>query len=112
MICSLAQIKIGGPARRGQFQLFLTAVLKTALAFYKSPVRQFLHRLADFDPSQPYWRPNGAVTGLASGDGVRPDREGDPAMSDVLLFDYWRSSASYRVRIALNLAQISYQLIY
>ena len=33
-------------------------------------------------------------------------------MSDVLLFDYWRSSASYRVRIALNLAQISYQLIY
>ena len=33
-------------------------------------------------------------------------------MINVMLFDYWRSSASYRVRIALNLAQISYQLIY
>jgi maleylacetoacetate isomerase len=32
-------------------------------------------------------------------------------MSDVLLFDYCRSSASYRVRIALNLAQISYQSV-
>ncbi len=29
-------------------------------------------------------------------------------MSDVILFDYWRSSASYRVRIALNLAGIAY----
>ncbi|KIC39915.1 maleylacetoacetate isomerase [Ruegeria sp. ANG-R] len=30
-------------------------------------------------------------------------------MSDVVLFDYWRSSASYRVRIALNLAGITYR---
>lgn len=32
-------------------------------------------------------------------------------MSDVLLFDYWRSSASYRVRIALNLKGIAYQAV-
>jgi maleylacetoacetate isomerase len=30
-------------------------------------------------------------------------------MSDVILYDYWRSSASYRVRIALNLAGIDYR---
>ncbi len=30
-------------------------------------------------------------------------------MSSVVLFDYWRSSASYRVRIALNLAGIAYR---
>ena len=30
-------------------------------------------------------------------------------MSDVILYDYWRSSASYRVRIALNMAEISYR---
>ncbi len=30
-------------------------------------------------------------------------------MSDVVLHDYWRSSASYRVRIALNLAGIAYR---
>jgi maleylacetoacetate isomerase len=30
-------------------------------------------------------------------------------MSDVVLWDFWRSSASYRVRIALNLAGIDYQ---
>ncbi|MFV1440227.1 MULTISPECIES: maleylacetoacetate isomerase [unclassified Phaeobacter] len=30
-------------------------------------------------------------------------------MSDVILYDYWRSSASYRVRIALNLAGIAYR---
>ena len=30
-------------------------------------------------------------------------------MSDVILYDYWRSSASYRVRIALNLAEVAYQ---
>ena len=30
-------------------------------------------------------------------------------MTDVVLFDYWRSSASYRVRIALNLAGITYR---
>ncbi len=29
-------------------------------------------------------------------------------MSDIVLYDYWRSSASYRVRIALNLAGIAY----
>ena len=29
-------------------------------------------------------------------------------MSSTVLFDYWRSTASYRVRIALNLAKISY----
>ncbi|PXW69548.1 maleylacetoacetate isomerase [Blastomonas natatoria] len=32
-------------------------------------------------------------------------------MSDVLLFDYWRSSASYRVRIALNLKGIAYHAV-
>ncbi|AUQ55835.1 maleylacetoacetate isomerase [Phaeobacter inhibens] len=32
-------------------------------------------------------------------------------MSDVILYDYWRSSASYRVRIALNLAGISYRAV-
>lgn len=32
-------------------------------------------------------------------------------MSDVILFDYWRSSASYRVRIALNLKGIAYQAV-
>ena len=32
-------------------------------------------------------------------------------MSDIILFDYWRSSASYRVRIALNLKQIAYQAV-
>ena len=30
-------------------------------------------------------------------------------MSQALLFDYWRSSASYRVRIALNLKGIAYE---
>ena len=29
-------------------------------------------------------------------------------MSEVILYDYWRSSASYRVRIALNLAGVSH----
>jgi len=29
-------------------------------------------------------------------------------VSSTVLFDYWRSTASYRVRIALNLAKISY----
>lgn len=32
-------------------------------------------------------------------------------MSDALLFDYWRSSASYRVRIALNLKGITYDAV-
>jgi len=32
-------------------------------------------------------------------------------MSDVILYDYWRSSASYRVRIALNLAGIAYESV-
>lgn len=30
-------------------------------------------------------------------------------MSQTLLFDYWRSSASYRVRIALNLKHVGYE---
>lgn len=32
-------------------------------------------------------------------------------MTDVVLYDYWRSSASYRVRIALNLAGVSFTSI-
>jgi maleylacetoacetate isomerase len=32
-------------------------------------------------------------------------------MSEVTLFDFWRSSASYRVRIALNLAGIAYDAV-
>lgn len=32
-------------------------------------------------------------------------------MADVRLYDYWRSSASYRVRIALDLAGIAYEAI-
>lgn len=32
-------------------------------------------------------------------------------MTDTILFDYWRSSASYRLRIALNLAGIDYTAI-
>jgi maleylacetoacetate isomerase len=29
-------------------------------------------------------------------------------MNEIMLFDYWRSSASYRVRIALNLKNVAY----
>ncbi|MEQ9695362.1 maleylacetoacetate isomerase [Shimia sp. SDUM112013] len=32
-------------------------------------------------------------------------------MTDTILYDYWRSSASYRLRIALNLAGIDYQAV-
>lgn len=32
-------------------------------------------------------------------------------MTDIILYDYWRSSASYRVRIALNLKGVSYKAI-
>lgn len=32
-------------------------------------------------------------------------------MSDTVLFDYWRSSASYRVRIALNMLAIPYRAV-
>ncbi|MBB3658939.1 maleylacetoacetate isomerase [Rhizobium sp. BK650] len=32
-------------------------------------------------------------------------------MSDVVLYDYWRSSASYRVRIALNLLPVDYRIV-
>ncbi|KZL12848.1 maleylacetoacetate isomerase [Pseudovibrio sp. Ad26] len=32
-------------------------------------------------------------------------------MSNIRLYDYWRSSASYRVRIALNLKGLSYDMV-
>lgn len=32
-------------------------------------------------------------------------------MSEIVLYDYWRSSAAYRVRIALNLKGISYRSV-
>ncbi|RFB96519.1 maleylacetoacetate isomerase [Rhizobium leguminosarum bv. trifolii] len=32
-------------------------------------------------------------------------------MSEVVLYDYWRSSASYRVRIALNLLGVNYKAV-
>lgn len=32
-------------------------------------------------------------------------------MNEVVLYDYWRSSASYRVRIALNLLAIDYKIV-
>lgn len=32
-------------------------------------------------------------------------------MSEVVLYDYWRSSAAYRVRIALNLKQVAYRSV-
>lgn len=32
-------------------------------------------------------------------------------MSEVVLYDYWRSSASYRLRIALNLLELDYQSV-
>lgn len=32
-------------------------------------------------------------------------------MDEIILYDYWRSSAAYRVRIALNLKQIDYRAI-
>ena len=32
-------------------------------------------------------------------------------MSEVVLYDYWRSSASYRVRLALNLLGIAYRKV-
>ncbi|PDV89436.1 maleylacetoacetate isomerase [Rhizobium sp. H4] len=32
-------------------------------------------------------------------------------MNEVVLYDYWRSSASYRVRIALNLLEIDYRTV-
>lgn len=32
-------------------------------------------------------------------------------MTDTILYDYWRSSASYRLRIALNIADIDYRAV-
>ncbi|RUM25112.1 maleylacetoacetate isomerase [Rhizobium vallis] len=32
-------------------------------------------------------------------------------MNEVVLYDYWRSSASYRVRIALNLLRVDYKTV-
>src|SRR5690606_24496210 len=46
----------------------------------------------------------------AAGEAGRGGRAGAEPMS-ATLFDYWRSSASYRVRIALNLKGISYSRI-
>jgi maleylacetoacetate isomerase len=33
-------------------------------------------------------------------------------MNDIIFFDYWRSSASYRVRIALNLKGVAYKTVH
>ncbi len=41
---------------------------------------------------------------------MMPHPQASPAR-DVVLYDYWRSSASYRVRIALNLAGIAYDRV-
>lgn len=38
----------------------------------------------------------------------RPDTKSDP---DLALYHYWRSSAAYRVRIALNLKGLSYKVV-
>ena len=35
----------------------------------------------------------------------------DMQMNEILLFDYWRSSASYRVRIVLNLKGVAYTAV-
>ena len=32
-------------------------------------------------------------------------------MNEIILYDYWRSSASYRVRIALNLKGVAYTTV-
>ena len=32
-------------------------------------------------------------------------------MTDIILYDYWRSSASYRVRITLNLKGVPYRSV-
>ncbi|MZR29865.1 maleylacetoacetate isomerase [Sneathiella litorea] len=32
-------------------------------------------------------------------------------MGDIILYDYWRSTASYRVRIALNLKELAYKAV-
>ncbi len=32
-------------------------------------------------------------------------------MSEIIVYDYWRSSASYRVRIALNLKNVGYRVV-
>lgn len=32
-------------------------------------------------------------------------------MNEIILYDYWRSSASYRVRIALNLKGVAYKIV-
>ena len=38
-------------------------------------------------------------------------RQGGSAVSDIVLYDYWRSSASYRVRIALNQLGLGYRSV-
>lgn len=39
------------------------------------------------------------------------DTKGDRRMTEPVLYDYWRSSASYRVRIALNLTGLAYRRV-
>lgn len=47
---------------------------------------------------------------MASGAALDATPNGDN-MSETILYDYWRSSASYRVRIALNMTGISYRSV-
>jgi maleylacetoacetate isomerase len=47
----------------------------------------------------------------ASVEASHTEQEDDSATGDVTLYDYWRSSASYRVRIALNLAGLDHATV-
>jgi len=40
-----------------------------------------------------------------------PGNRQSQRMTDIILYDYWRSSASYRVRIALNLKRVPYTAV-
>ena len=42
-------------------------------------------------------------------DGYQLSAKGTAMAADLVLYDYWRSSASYRVRIALNLKELPYE---
>src|SRR5687768_11905520 len=48
---------------------------------------------------------------VAKGWCLRAERAIRGGMTKPILFDYWRSSASYRVRIALNLKRASYDSV-